>query len=194
MKTMKTMITRNNVLRHNGTMRCLLGRNGPWEFQVITPRHGLLLRGSEQKHAGAGGKPVEVVEVVGKRVEDREGVGRGAGRLGEVRKAMGKCGRGGKAWEVTVHCTWCTSAVQMKSGSGAMVGRRRCISQHHATLESGLGAGAEEEQEAGGVPLTIAANLPNYNCRQQRQLHCIKRTGSHCVFGGDDRTCLERCS
>jgi len=74
-------------------MTCLLGRNGPWEFRVITPRHGLLLRGSERKHVGAGGKPVEVV---GKRVEDREGVGRGAGGLGEVREVRKRSGR---PWE-----------------------------------------------------------------------------------------------
>ena len=42
---MKTMITRNNVPRHNGTMRCLLGRNGPREFRAIAPRHGDLVRG-----------------------------------------------------------------------------------------------------------------------------------------------------
>ena len=71
---------------------------------------------------------MEAVEVVGKRVEDREGVRRGVGGLGEVRevrkrsgrgpeevwkrsgrgpeevrKVVGKCGRGGKAQEVTVH-------------------------------------------------------------------------------------------
>ena len=44
------MITRNNVPRHNGTMRCLLGRNGPQEFRAIAlghiaPRHGDLVRG-----------------------------------------------------------------------------------------------------------------------------------------------------
>ena len=126
---MKTMITRNNVLRHNGTMRCLLGRNGPQEFRVITPRHGLLLRGSEWKHVGAGGsmrkarktveanrEPVEAMEVVGShgsrwKVGGRQGrgrkgcrrVGRGAGGPEEVRKAVGKCGRGRKAQEVTVH-------------------------------------------------------------------------------------------
>ena len=99
---MKTMITRNNVPRHNGTMRCLLGRNGPREFWVITPRHGLLLRGSEQKHVEdvedveANQELVEVMEVVGKQVGDREGVRKGAGGSGEVRKAMGKCGRGGR--------------------------------------------------------------------------------------------------
>jgi len=39
------MITRNNVPRHNGTMRCLLGRNRPREFRAIAPRHGALVRG-----------------------------------------------------------------------------------------------------------------------------------------------------
>jgi len=106
------MITRNNVLRHNGTMRCLLGRNGPRKFRVITPRHGLLLCSSEQEPveaSGSRGSRQEAVEDVGKRVEDREGVGRGAGGAGgtgrgpeEVQKAVGKCGRGGKAREVTV--------------------------------------------------------------------------------------------
>jgi len=112
---MKTMITRNNVPRHNGTMRCLLGRNGLQEFRVITPRHGLLLCSSEQEPveaSGSCGSRREAVEDVGKRVEDREGVGRGAGGAGgaggtgrgpeEVQKAVGKCGRGGKAQEVTV--------------------------------------------------------------------------------------------
>ena len=118
------------MLKHNATMTCLLGRSGPWEFQVITPRHALL-RGAERKRAGAGGsmrktwKTVEVnwepVEASGsqwkswktsgsggRHVEDREGVGRGAGGPGEVRevrKAVGMCGRGRKAQEVTVRYT-----------------------------------------------------------------------------------------
>jgi len=55
--------------------------------------------------SGSRGSCWEAVEDVGKRVEDREGVGRGAGGAGEVRevqKAVGKCGRGGKAQGVTV--------------------------------------------------------------------------------------------
>ena len=47
---MKTMITRNNVPKHNGTRMCLLGRSGPREFRAIAPRHiaprhGALVRG-----------------------------------------------------------------------------------------------------------------------------------------------------
>ena len=47
---MKTMITRNNVPKHNGTRMCLLGRSGPWEFRAIAPRrvgprHGDLVQG-----------------------------------------------------------------------------------------------------------------------------------------------------
>ena len=112
---MKTMITRNNVPRHNGTMRCLLGRNGPQEFRVITPRHGLLLRGSERKRAGAGGSQWKQwkssgssgshQEACGRQGRGRKGcrrVGRGPGGPEEVQKVVGKCGRGGKAWEVTV--------------------------------------------------------------------------------------------
>ena len=53
--------------------------------------------------SGSSGSRREAVEDVGKRVEDREGVRRGAGGAGEVRKAVGKCGRGGKAREVMVH-------------------------------------------------------------------------------------------
>ena len=44
-RIMKTMITRNNVPKHNGTRMCLLGRSGPWEFRAIAPRHGDLVRG-----------------------------------------------------------------------------------------------------------------------------------------------------
>ena len=115
---MKTMITRNNVLRHNGTMRCLLGRNGPREFRVITPRHGLLLRGSERKHAEDAEANWELVEASGSHGSRREAggrqgrgrkgcgrVGRGAGGPEEVQKAVGKCGRGGKAREVTLRYT-----------------------------------------------------------------------------------------
>jgi len=53
-------------------------------------------------------EPVEASGSSGSRweaVEDREGVRRGAGGAGdpeEVRKAVGKCGRGGKTWEVMV--------------------------------------------------------------------------------------------
>ena len=92
--------------KHNGTMTCLLGQSGPWEFQVITPRHGLLLCGSEWKRVGAGGSQWKLwksLESSGRHVGDREGVGRGLGGLEEVWKAMGKCRRGGKAREVTVH-------------------------------------------------------------------------------------------
>ena len=98
--------------RHNGTMTCLLGRSGPWEFQVITPRHGLLLCGSEQKCAGdvedsgsepeAGGSQWKLWKSSGsggRHVGDKERVE----GVREVRKAVGKCGRGRKAWEVTVH-------------------------------------------------------------------------------------------
>jgi len=44
-RIMKTMITRNNVPKHNGTRMCLLGRSGPREFRAIAPRHGALVRG-----------------------------------------------------------------------------------------------------------------------------------------------------
>ena len=65
-----------------------------------------MLHGSERKHAEdteANRELVEVMEVVGKQVGDKEGVGRGAGGPEEVRKVVGKCGRGGKARKVTVH-------------------------------------------------------------------------------------------
>ena len=68
-----------------------------------------MLRGSEWKHVGAGGsmqkarktveanqEPVEAMEVVGKWVGDREGVGRGAGGSGEVREVRKRSGR---PWE-----------------------------------------------------------------------------------------------
>jgi len=44
-RIIKTMITRNNVPKHNGTRMCLLGRSGPQEFRAIAPRHGALVRG-----------------------------------------------------------------------------------------------------------------------------------------------------
>jgi len=68
-------------------MTCLLGRSGLQEFRVI-----LLLRGLERECAEAGGRCGRHWEVVG----DREGVRKGAGGLGEVQKAKGKCGRDGK--------------------------------------------------------------------------------------------------
>jgi len=51
---MKTMITRNNVPKHNGTRMCLLGRSGPWEFRAIAPRHGDLVRGMGRLVRGMG--------------------------------------------------------------------------------------------------------------------------------------------
>jgi len=76
-----------------------MGQSGLQEFQVITLRHGLLLCGLERKCAGAGGsqwKSSEAVEDVRKWVEDREGVGRGVGGLGEVREVQKRSGR---LWE-----------------------------------------------------------------------------------------------
>jgi len=101
---MKTMITRNNVLRHNGTMTCLLGRSGPREFRVITPRHGLLLCGSERKRVGASGSQWKQWKSSGSSgrcqegVGDREGVRRGAGGpegRGKVRKRREGMGSNG---------------------------------------------------------------------------------------------------
>jgi len=54
---------------------------------------------------GSWWKHAEDMEGSGRHVEDKEGIRRGAGGAGEVQevwKAMGKCGRGGKAWEVMV--------------------------------------------------------------------------------------------
>jgi len=94
------------VPRHNGTMTCLLGRSGPWEFRVITPRHGLLLCGSEWKHAGASGSQWKSWKMLGsggrcreaggRPVGDREGVGRGPGGAGEVQEVWKRSGR---LWE-----------------------------------------------------------------------------------------------
>ena len=63
-RIMKTMITRNNVPKHNGTRMCLLGRSGPREFRAIAPRHialrhgalvrGMLVRGMFGLRLGAG--------------------------------------------------------------------------------------------------------------------------------------------
>ena len=108
---MKTMITRNNVPRHNGTMRCLLGRNGPREFRIITPRHGLLLRGSEQKRAedmegsgsepGASGSQWKLWKLSGSGWK----TGKGSEGVWEVRKRSGRglegCGKVRKRWEGT---------------------------------------------------------------------------------------------
>jgi len=87
---MKTMITRNNVPRHNGTMRCLLGRSGLREFWVITPRHGPLLRGSERKYAEDAEVNWELVEARGSRGSCREA----GGRQGRGRKGYGRVRRG----------------------------------------------------------------------------------------------------
>jgi len=92
---MKTMITRNNVPRHNGTMRCLLGRNRPREYQVITPRHGLLLRSSERKCVEAGGSMRKTWKMSGSGGRCREVGGRqGRGRKGCRRSGRGLEGRG----------------------------------------------------------------------------------------------------
>jgi len=133
---MKTMITRNNVPRHNGTMTCLLGQSGLWEFQVITLSHGLLLCGSERKRAGAGGSKCQV-EVVEKRGGDREGVRRGAGGLEEVWKAVGKCGRGRKAWEVMVRYNIELSKLQkmLFEYQNEVLQRRWCGKQQQETPE-----------------------------------------------------------
>ena len=48
---------------------------------------------------------MEVMEDVGKRWKTCGRQGRGAGGPEEVWKAMGKCGRGGKAREIMVHYT-----------------------------------------------------------------------------------------
>ena len=58
-RIMKTMITRNNVPKHNGTRMCLLGRSGPREFRAIAPRHiaprhGDLVRGMGRLVRGMG--------------------------------------------------------------------------------------------------------------------------------------------
>ena len=45
---------------------------------------------------GSWWKPVEAVEVIGKQVGDREGVGRGAEGVGEVREVRKRSGR---SWE-----------------------------------------------------------------------------------------------
>ena len=84
-------------------------RSGLWEFQVITPRHGPLLHGSERKRAGAGGsqwkswKMVEanweLVEASGscgrhrEAVEDMWETRKGSGGVWEVWK------RSGRPWE-----------------------------------------------------------------------------------------------
>ena len=105
---MKTMITRNNVPRHNGTMTCLLGRSRPWEFRVITPRHGLLLRGLEQKHAEAAEdaeanrEPVEASGSHGSRqevVEDMWETRKGSEGVREVWERCGRSGRGPEGHE-----------------------------------------------------------------------------------------------
>ena len=107
--------------RHNGTMTCLLGRSRLWGFQVITLRHGPLLRGSERKHAedvedsgselGAGGSQWKLWKTSGsggRHVGDKKGVGRGAGGAGEVQEVWKRFGRGleghgkvQKRWEGT---------------------------------------------------------------------------------------------
>jgi len=86
------------VSYYNGTMTCLLGRSGLWEFRVITPRHGLLLHGSEGKRVGAGGSQWKLWKLLGsgrRHVGDREGVG-GAGGAGEVQEVQKRSGR---LWE-----------------------------------------------------------------------------------------------
>jgi len=58
-RIMETMITRNNVPKHNGTRTCLLGQSGPQEFRAIAPRHiaprhGALVRGVLVQGMGIG--------------------------------------------------------------------------------------------------------------------------------------------
>jgi len=86
------------------------------EAWAIAPQLGAEACGSRWKHAqdaqdseselGVSGSQWKLWKLSGsggRHVGDREGVGRGAGGPEEVRKAMEKCRRGGKAQEVTVH-------------------------------------------------------------------------------------------
>jgi len=77
-------------------MTCLLGQSGPWEFQVITPRHELLLCSLEQEPEEASGSRGRCWEAGGRHVGDREGVRRGPGGAGEVRVVWKRSGR---PWE-----------------------------------------------------------------------------------------------
>ena len=86
---MKTMITRNNVPRHNGTMRCLLGRNGRGNF-------GPLLRGTERKHAevvgrrGSGWEAVEVKRKARKTCGSWWKTRKGSEGVRKARKRLGR--------------------------------------------------------------------------------------------------------
>ena len=103
---MKTMITRNNVPRHNGDNEMPFGPKRTAgisghcsEAWAIAPRLGAEACGSWWKPveaveaSGSRGRRWGVVEVIGKRVG---GVGRGAGGLGEVREVQKRSGR---SWE-----------------------------------------------------------------------------------------------
>ena len=84
---MKTMITRDNVLRHNGTMRCLLGRK---RTAGISGHYSEARSGSMRKSSGdaeAGGKQWKSSGRSGRRAE-------AGGRPGRGRKGSGRPGRG----------------------------------------------------------------------------------------------------
>jgi len=90
---MKTMITRNNVLRHNGTMRCLWAETDRGNFGSLLRAMGYCSAarsGSVQElveASGSRGSRREAVEDVRKQVGDKEGVGRGA-TLSTVRSRL----------------------------------------------------------------------------------------------------------
>ena len=86
------------------------------EAWAIAPRLGAEVCRSRWKPveaSGSSGSHQDAVEDVGKRMEDREGVEGGLGGSGEVRKVVGKCGRGGKAWKVTVHYRRVSSVIAL---------------------------------------------------------------------------------
>jgi len=106
---MKTMITRNNVPRHNGTMRCLLGRkrtagiSGHYsEAWAIAPRLGAEACGRHGSEPGAGGSHGSCREAGGRQGRGRKGCGRsgrGPEGRGKVRKR-----REGTESNGTLHC------------------------------------------------------------------------------------------
>jgi len=127
-RTMNTMANKGIMCQSTMGQDIPFGPKRTRKFQVINPRHGPLLRGSEWKHVEASGRrrsQWEAVEDSGRgrsraEASGRSGRGRkrsrrgqegpeevgkavGVGRRGqegpeEVRKAVGEDRRGGKAW------------------------------------------------------------------------------------------------
>ena len=102
--------------RHNGTMTCILGRSGPWEFRAITPRRGAEACGSHQetqKQVGSSGSQWKTSGGSGRRAEAGGRPGRGQKRKGsEDQEGVGRGQEGPEYWKIYT-CTNSSSSISL---------------------------------------------------------------------------------